>query len=91
MKREIRKYGNRKLYNPGAAAYISMIELSDIVAAGDQVTVVCDLTGSDITLETLCRALYERSKVCDRSEAPALSGKVAQIISRMTVKEDSPR
>jgi polyhydroxyalkanoate synthesis regulator protein len=58
----VRKYGNRKLYDETRGRYLSMLELSDLVAGGETVEVVCDLTGSDLTLETLARALYERVK-----------------------------
>jgi polyhydroxyalkanoate synthesis regulator protein len=59
---EIRKYTNRKLYDVGRASYISMLDLSDMVAGGTRVRVTCDRTGDDITLPTLSRALYERVK-----------------------------
>jgi polyhydroxyalkanoate synthesis regulator protein len=60
---QVRKYGNRKLYDEEHATYVSMLDLSGLVAGGAKVQVTCDLTGRDITLETLARSLYERSKV----------------------------
>jgi polyhydroxyalkanoate synthesis regulator protein len=68
-KKPIKKYGNRKLYDEGRASYISMVELSDMVYQGDRVEVVCDLTGRDLTLESLGRSLYERLKVRSRSDS----------------------
>lgn len=60
---EIRKYTNRKLYDVGRASYITMLDLSDMVAGGTKVRVTCDRTGNDITLATLSRSLYERIKL----------------------------
>lgn len=59
----VRKYGNRKLYDEDRACYISMVGLSEIVARGDKVVVTCDLSQDDITLDTLARAYCERLKV----------------------------
>jgi hypothetical protein len=59
---KITRYGNRKLYNSATASYVSMLELSDLVANGGQIEVVCDRTGRDLTLLTLTRLLYERLK-----------------------------
>lgn len=58
----IRKYENRKLYNEEKSQYLSMLELATLAAKRDDLKVVCDRTGRDLTLETLARALYERIK-----------------------------
>lgn len=63
--RQIRKYANHKHYDEKKSAYVQVIELADLVAAGEQITVVDDVTGRDVTLETMCRALYERTKSRD--------------------------
>lgn len=60
--RKIKKYANRKLYDIAGARYISMVELAEIVYGEEEVTVLDDRTGRDITVETLARALYERIK-----------------------------
>ncbi len=70
----VRKYGNRKLYDENRACYVSMVDLSQIVARGDTVVVTCDLSQEDITLDTLARAYCERlkvGKVKSRDEAVA--------------------
>jgi polyhydroxyalkanoate synthesis regulator protein len=94
----IRKYGNRKMYDGERAAYLSMLELSGLVAQGVRVTVTCDLTGDDLTFQTLARALYERSKLVNKStstlrhlsgdEVANLSAAVEKIIVKMPVKKD---
>lgn len=83
MKTEIRKYTNRKLYDEGRASYISMLDLSDMVAAGARVRVTCDRTGDDITVIVLARALYERLKVARRvGLAPAALEQLIAGVSR---------
>lgn len=66
------KYENRKLYDSESARYVSMLELSDLVVERGEVIVVSDRTGKDITLQTLCHALYARLKtvVTDESGRP---------------------
>ena len=81
--RKITKYANRKLYDEESVSYVSMLELSDLVAAGARVVVTCDLTGQDITLETLSRALYERVKVRDRAGTQVTPGALAGLIARV--------
>lgn len=64
---EIKKYANRKLYSVETTTYLSMLELSDMVAGGARVRVTCDVTGRDITSEVLSRSLYERMRDRDPS------------------------
>ena len=61
-RRDIKKYRNRKLYDINNARYISMVELAGVVFDGEEVAVIDDCTGRDVTVETLARALYERIK-----------------------------
>jgi hypothetical protein len=58
--RKFKKFKNRKLYDLDGSRYVSMVDLANTVALGDDVTVVEDRTGRDITFQTLARALYER-------------------------------
>jgi polyhydroxyalkanoate synthesis regulator protein len=81
--RRITKYANRKLYDEESVSYVSMLELSDLVAGGARVAVTCDVTGQDITLETLSRALYERVKVRDLSGPQVTPGALAGLIKRV--------
>ena len=88
----VKKYANRKLYDVGGASYISMVQLSDMVHRGGRVVVVCDLTGRDLTLESLGRALYERLKVREPSvvrDAELLADLEAVVrkVSRRQVQE----
>ena len=58
--RKIKKYTNRKLYDTEKGEYVSMLGVSDQIVNGDDVEVIDDRTGRDITFETLTRILYER-------------------------------
>ena len=59
-KRRFVKYRNRKLHEEGSPEpYTSMSDLVEVVAAGDDVVVVDDATGEDLTLVTLARILYD--------------------------------
>lgn len=68
MSAVVKKYANRKLHLIGTYKYLTMVELSDLAVSvvkdrdPDDLKVVCDRTGRDLTLETLSRALYERLK-----------------------------
>jgi polyhydroxyalkanoate synthesis regulator protein len=82
---QVRKYGNRKLYDEEHATYVSMLDLSGLVADGAKVQVTCDLTGRDMTLETLARALYERSKEADaKTDREAVVRGLARIIEQIS-------
>jgi polyhydroxyalkanoate synthesis regulator protein len=84
--RRITKYANRKLYDVVEVAYVSMVEISDAVARGERVSVTCDVTGRDVTLDVLSRALYERIKRRDRSHPePFGPGVLARLIARVPI------
>jgi polyhydroxyalkanoate synthesis regulator protein len=82
-KQLIRKYANRKLYHVGKATYVSMLELSDMVAEGVAVEVVDDVTGEDVTIEVLSRSLYERVKDRDRSVVGLAPRELSRMFGRV--------
>jgi len=67
--KQYQKYDNRKLYDTSTGEYVSMLELSDVVASGESVRVTLYRNGRDVTLESLARALYERLLARDPSQA----------------------
>lgn len=79
----VKKYANRKLYVVEKTSYVSMLELSDLVAAGHPVEVTDDGSGRDLTFETLARALYERAKVRDQGATAAKSSDLAKLIAKI--------
>jgi hypothetical protein len=60
MPRRIIKYSNRRLYDAAQGRSITLLELSDLVAAGEHVTVELKGTGEDITAVTLLQSILER-------------------------------
>jgi len=59
MIREIKRYENRKLYEPGEKRYVSLEELAQLVRQGDEIQVVDNATGEDITTQTLTKIISE--------------------------------
>jgi polyhydroxyalkanoate synthesis repressor PhaR len=60
--RAIRRYGNRKLYDPEARRYVTLEDVARIVAQGQDVEVVDQKTGEDLTNLTLAQVLLEGIK-----------------------------
>jgi polyhydroxyalkanoate synthesis repressor PhaR len=57
--RTIKRYGNRKLYDPAARRYVTLAELAALVARGQQLVVLDQKSGEDLTNLTLAQALLE--------------------------------
>ena len=60
--RSIRRYGNRKLYDSAARRYVTLEGVARLVAAGQEIEVVDQKTGEDLTNLTLAQALLEGVK-----------------------------
>jgi polyhydroxyalkanoate synthesis repressor PhaR len=60
--RVVRRYGNRKLYDPGTRRYVTLEDLARIVAGGEEVRVLDQKTGEDLTSLTLAQVLLEGVK-----------------------------
>jgi polyhydroxyalkanoate synthesis repressor PhaR len=59
--RTIKKYANRKLYDTTAKRYLSLKRLADLIRDGEQVEVIDQVTGADITKQTVSRILSQES------------------------------
>jgi polyhydroxyalkanoate synthesis repressor PhaR len=53
----IKKYGNRKLYHTNAKQYITLNGIGKLIRAGLDVRVVDNVTGEDLTVQTLSQIL----------------------------------
>lgn len=62
MSRTIKRYGSRKLYDLAASRYISMQELAALIQAGEQVEVVDNRTGEDVTVQVLTQVISEQGR-----------------------------
>ncbi len=60
MTRRIIKHANRRLYDAQERRVITLLELSDLLADGESVTVELKETGEDITAVTLLASVLER-------------------------------
>ena len=60
--RTIKRYGNRKLYDGRAGRYVTLDELGTMVAAGQDVRVVDQDTGADLTTVTLAQVILDGIK-----------------------------
>ncbi len=62
MRRIIKKYSNRRLYDTFSKKVITLVELLQMVSSGDDVEVVDNRSGGDITVETLSKAISSESR-----------------------------
>lgn len=55
--RIIKKYPNRRLYDPGESRYVTLAEIQKIAAAGVDFIVIDKATGEDVTRSTLLQVI----------------------------------
>jgi polyhydroxyalkanoate synthesis repressor PhaR len=60
--RIVKKYANRKLYDTVDKTYISMDRLAELVKSGEEVSVVDNQTGQDITVSVLSQLLAREKR-----------------------------
>jgi polyhydroxyalkanoate synthesis repressor PhaR len=58
----IKRYENRKLYDPQARAYVTLADLARMVAEGGEIKVVSQTTGEDLTTLVLAQVVLEGVK-----------------------------
>ncbi len=87
MARRIIKHANRRLYDAEQKRVITLLELSDLVAGGEEVVVELKGTGEDITAVTLLQSVLERVK--RSSDAGMASGTAERLVSAVRRAIDS--
>jgi polyhydroxyalkanoate synthesis repressor PhaR len=70
MMHKIKKYANRKLYDTTDKKYISLDHLAELIKAGEEVTIVDNRTGEDIT-SSIVSQLLARDKKDDDATVPS--------------------
>jgi polyhydroxyalkanoate synthesis repressor PhaR len=60
--RLIRRYENRKLYDPAAKRYVTLPDLATMIGHGEEVRVVDQKTGEDLTTMVLAQVIQEGLK-----------------------------
>jgi polyhydroxyalkanoate synthesis repressor PhaR len=58
----IKRYSNRKLYDPQASRYVTLEELADMIRAGQDIAVTDSATAEDITSVILTQILLEEAR-----------------------------
>ncbi len=66
----IKKYANRRLYNTGTSAYVTLEDLAQLVKAGEEFIVVDAKTGEDITRPVLAQIIFEQENKEGQSLLP---------------------
>ena len=74
----IKRYANRKLYNTDTSRYITLKGIAELLDAGEQVTVIDNETGEDITSVALSQILVDS----ERSQTSPPSSLLSQILGR---------
>ena len=57
--RAIRRYGNRKLYDPATRRYVTLPDLARMIAQGEEVRVVDQQTEEDLTTTVLAQVILD--------------------------------
>ncbi len=62
MVRLIKRYGSRKLYDTEESRYVSLEELAGWIRRGQEIRVVDNRTGEDVTAQTLTQIISEEGR-----------------------------
>ena len=66
----IKKYANRRLYNTGTSAYVTLEDLATMVKEGEDFVVFDAKTGEDITRSVLAQIIFEQENKEGQSLLP---------------------
>lgn len=58
----IKRYANRKLYDMEAKRYITLDKIAEKIRKGEEIQVIDNVTGADISATTLTQIIYEQEK-----------------------------
>ena len=58
----IKRYANRKLYDPQASQYVTLEELEEMIRAGREIAVTDATTGEDLTAVVLAQIILENTR-----------------------------
>jgi polyhydroxyalkanoate synthesis repressor PhaR len=71
---QIKRYANRKLYNTQTSRYITLKGIADLLEAGEEVRVIDNESGEDITSITLSQILVDTERANRAVPGNLLSG-----------------
>ena len=66
-KRIVKRYSNRKLYDTRESRYVTLLQIAEMVRAGEEVQIIDNATKDDLTEVTLAQIIYEEQKAHSRS------------------------
>ncbi len=66
-RRVIKRYSNRKLYDTKDSRYVTLLQIAEMVRAGEEVQIVDNNSKEDLTQMTLAQIIYEEQKAHSRS------------------------
>jgi polyhydroxyalkanoate synthesis repressor PhaR len=58
----VKRYANRKLYDTERSCYVTLDDIASMITAGDEVKVIDNKTGEDLTSVTLAQIIFETEK-----------------------------
>ena len=58
----IKRYANRKLYDPGRSRYVTLEELEELIRQGREIRVVDAVSGEDLTSQTLAQIILDTAR-----------------------------
>ncbi len=58
----VKRYANRKLYDTERSCYVTLDDISTMIRAGEEVRVVDNKTGEDLTSVTFAQIIFETEK-----------------------------
>ncbi|UCE86975.1 MAG: hypothetical protein JSU66_04375 [Deltaproteobacteria bacterium] len=69
----IKRYANRKLYNTHTSRYITLKGIAELIEAGDEIRVIDNETGEDITSVALSQILVDNERTSQRLPGTVLT------------------
>jgi polyhydroxyalkanoate synthesis repressor PhaR len=58
----VKRYANRKLYDTERSCYVTLEDIAVMIRSGDEVKVIDNRTGEDLTTVTLAQIIFESEK-----------------------------
>jgi polyhydroxyalkanoate synthesis repressor PhaR len=74
----IKRYANRKLYNTQTSRYITLKGIAELIEAGEEVRVIDNETGEDITSVALSQILVDHERSNTNASQTLLSGLISR-------------
>ena len=74
----IKRYANRKLYDTDRSCYVTLEDIADMIRAGEEIRVVDNKSGEDLTSVTLAQIIFEAEKKQNFMSLQLLRGLIQQ-------------